>query len=163
MINLSDLLQVDKKLRAFGVNAQGISEQLILLLTALMQKEKSNQKHRDLLVSLAQDKQLEISSEVELLGNEINELRAQLDKDPDNEHLKKKRKDKLKELNQVELKRASLGEVLSEMRSMIEADDVIGDDVESVLKSLRKYNKSFSEDFISALDIIRKMKGNNHE
>jgi len=163
MINLSDLLQVDKKLRTFGVNAQDVSEQIILLLTALMKKEKSNQKHRDLLIALVQEKQLEISSKVDSLDKEISEIRAQQDKEPDNEAVKEKRIKKLNELSEVELKRASVGEVLKEMRSMIEADDVIGDDVESVLKSLRKYNKSFSEDFISALDIIRKMKGDNHE
>ncbi|MDJ0025123.1 hypothetical protein QM543_17750 [Pantoea eucrina] len=128
-----------------------------------MKKEKSNQKHRDLLIALVQEKQLEISSKVDSLDKEISEIREQQDKEPDNEAVKEKRIKKLNELSEVELKRASVGEVLKEMRSMIEADDVIGDDVESVLKSLRKYNKSFSEDFISALDIIRKMKGNNHE
>jgi len=163
MKNLSDVLQVDKKLRTFGVHAQEISEQLIHLLTALMKKEQSNQKHRDLLISLTQDKQNEISAEVNSIISELKEIKAQLKQDPDNDIAKASYEQKHAELDAVELKRANLAETLKEMRSMVETDNVIGADVEGVLKSLKKYNNSFSEDFISALHILGKIKGGQNE
>ncbi|MFK3878963.1 hypothetical protein [Pantoea agglomerans] len=163
MKNLSDILKVDKKLRTFGVHAQEISEHLINLLTAFTKKEQSNSKHRDLLISLAQERKGEILAEITSKVAELDEIKVRLQQDPDNvvdKNLYQKKRD---ELEVVELKRENLADTLKEMRTMVEDDQMIGADVEDVLKSLKKYNNSFSEDFISALHIVGKIKDGQNE
>ncbi|EKM6459538.1 hypothetical protein PU850_004066 [Cronobacter dublinensis] len=162
MQNISELLQVDKKMRTFGVHAQEVSDHLINLLKALAEKEKSNQKHRDLLITLLNEKKDKIASQVNLLSQEIQLIKDRLAEDPDNDEEKEKLIRKTKELDLCENERVNLADMINQMKSMIETDNVIGEDVESVLRSLKKYNKSFSDDFIAALDIIRNMKGNHH-
>lgn len=162
MQNISELLQVDKKMRTFGVHAQEVSEHLIHLLKALAEKEKSYQKHRDLLITLIKEKQDKLVLQVNSLSHDVKLINEKLVEDPDNQKEKEKLNLKLKELGLCEDERHNLADMINQMKFMIENDNVIGEDVEDVLKSLKKYNKSFSDDFIAALEIIRNMKGSHH-